>query len=165
MTAVAGGGAEPLPGPRFEPHVPGVDYGVLDALLGYSLRRAQITIYEDFIATLAPWHITPQRFSALTVISRNPQLKLTQLARILGIARSGAVLVVDALAAMGYVERQPSPGDRRAYGLALTPEGAADLQAITAAVCDHDRRIVARLNDAESRELMRLLRVVAAGGD
>ena len=65
--------------------MPGIDYGVLDSLLGYALRRAQIVIYEDFVRTLSPWNITPQRFSALTVISGNPSLKLTQLAHILGI--------------------------------------------------------------------------------
>ena len=146
---------------HFEPHVPGIDYGVLDSLLGYGVRRAQLMIYEDFVATLAPWNITPQRFSALTVISRNDHLKLTQLARILGIARSGAVLLVDALAAMGYVERQPSVADRRAYGLALTPKGVADLKSITEAVCDHDRRMASRLSADESRELTRLLRLVA----
>lgn len=151
----------PPTGDHFEPHVPGIDYGVLDSLLGYGLRRAQILIYEDFIATLAPWNITPQRFSALTVIARNPALKLTQLARILGIARSGAVLVVDALSAMGYVERQPSPDDRRAYGLALTARGERDLKAITEAVCEHDRRIGARMTGNDARELMRLLRQVA----
>lgn len=150
-----------LPGDHFEPHVPGIDYGVLDSLVGYGVRRAQIVIYEDFIRTLAPWSITPQRFSALTVISRNASLKLTELARVLGIARSGAVLLVDALAAMGYVERQPAPGDRRAYGLALTPKGASDLKAITAAVCEHDRRMVAALSAEDALQLARLLRQVA----
>ena len=150
-----------VPADHFEPHVPGIDYGVLDTLLGYGVRRAQLLIYEDFVATLAPWSITPQRFSALTVISRNAQLKLTQLARILGIARSGAVLLVDALATMGYVERVPSPDDRRAYGLVLTPKGVDDLKVITEAVCEHDRRIGARLAPEESFELMRLLRRVA----
>lgn len=146
----------------FEPHVPGIDYGVLDSLVGYGVRRVQLLIYEDFVQTLAAWNITPQRFSALTVISRNPALKLTQLAQVLGIARSGAVLLVDALAAMGYVERQPSPGDRRAWSLALTARGQADLAAITEAVCAHDRRMVGRLDPAEAQQLMRLLRQVAS---
>lgn len=149
------------PGEPFVPHVPGIDYGVLDSLLGYALRRAQIVIYEDFVRTLSPWSITPQRFSALTVISCNPSLKLTQLAHILGIARSGAVLVVDALAAIGYVERQPAPDDRRAYGLALTAKGRQDLEAITQAVCEHDRRMAAGLQPEEVPQLMRLLRQVA----
>lgn len=150
-----------VPEGPYEPHVPGIDYGVLDTLVGYGVRRAQLVIYEDFVQTLATWNITPQRFSALTVISRNPALKLTQLAQILGIARSGAVLVVDALAAMGYVERQPSPGDRRACSLALTERGRADLAAITEAVCAHDRRMVGRLDADEAQHLMRLLRRVA----
>jgi DNA-binding MarR family transcriptional regulator len=146
--------------PVFEPHVPGIDYGVLDELVGYNLRRAQIVIYEDFVRTLAPWAITPQRFSALTVISRNASLKLTELSHILGIARSGAVTLVDALAEMGYVTRVPSPSDKRAYGLVLTPLGQRDLQAITHAVCEHDQRMVRALSPTEAQQLMQGLRQV-----
>ena len=143
-----------------EPHAPGVDCGVLDTLVGYSVRRAQMAIHDDFVLALAPWHMTPQRFSALTIISRNANLKLTQLAHILGIARSGAVLLVDALAAMGYVERRPSPQDRRAYGLALTPKGVVDLRAITEAVHEHDRRIAACMSADDLHQLTRLLKLV-----
>jgi DNA-binding MarR family transcriptional regulator len=148
-------------GEHFEPHVPGIDYGVLDDLVGYSLRRAQIVIYEDFVRTLAPWGITPQRFSALTIISRNTRLKLTELSHILGIARSGAVSLVDALAEMGYVDRVPSPSDKRAYGLVLTASGQRDLKAITQAVVAHDRRMVNALSPQDAQHLMRLLRQVA----
>ena len=59
-------------------HVPGVQYGVLDQLTGYAVRRAQIRMYESFIAALEPWRITPPRFSALVIVSLNPGLKLTQ---------------------------------------------------------------------------------------
>jgi len=142
---------------RFDPHVPGIRYGVLDELVGYSVRRAQIAIYEDFVRALAAWSFTPQRFSALTIISLNPRLKLTHLADTLGIARSGAVTLVDALAEMGYVERHPSPGDRRAYSLALTERGERDLAEITAAVREHDARVAQRLRAGEARQLMALL--------
>ncbi len=112
----------------FDPHVPDIDYGILDSLIGHAIRRAQIRIYEDFVASLAQWQITPPRFSALVIISRNPKLKLTDLAHILGIARSGAVLLVDALQEMNLVERRPAPGDRRAYSLVLTPTGKRTLE-------------------------------------
>src|SRR3990167_9179042 len=95
----------------FNPHVPGIDYGV---------RRAQLALNDLFIQSLAPWNITPPRFSALVIVSRNPGLKLTQLAKVLGIARSGAVMLVDALEDLGYVARLDVPEDRRAFGLALT---------------------------------------------
>src|SRR3546814_5503574 len=67
---------------HFDPHVAGIEYGALDSLVGYAIRRAQILIYEDFLAALQPWDITPQRFSALTLIAANARLKLTELAQI-----------------------------------------------------------------------------------
>ncbi len=144
-------------GESFDPHIAGVDYGPLDGLIGYAIRRAQILIYEDFLAALAPWDITPQRFSALTIIGHNPGLKLTELARILGIARSGAVQLVDHLQAQGHVERLDTEHDRRAYALALTGEGRKALQRITRAVREHDARIGATLDGDERASLIQLL--------
>jgi DNA-binding MarR family transcriptional regulator len=148
-------------GEHFDPQVPGIDYGVLDRLVGYGVRRAQLAIHEDFIAALAPWNITPPRFSALVVIARNPGLKLSLLAQILGIARSGGVLLVDALQEMGYVERRASEADRRAWGLGLTEAGRRELKAITAAVSAHDRRMSRMLDEAQKAQLVGLLKRVA----
>ncbi|WP_290906147.1 MarR family winged helix-turn-helix transcriptional regulator [Aquabacterium sp.] len=141
----------------FVAKVPGIDYGILDSLLGYAVRRAQIRLYEDFIPSLAPWGITPPRFSAMVIVSRNPGLKLTQLARIMGIARSGSVSLVDAIEALGYIQRLPMPGDRRAFGLALTAKGEADLIAISAAVQAHDARMAQALTPEEHTVLRGLL--------
>lgn len=141
----------------FDPHVPDIDYGVLDTLVGYAIRRAQIRIYEDFVASLAHWQITPPRFSALVIISRNPKLKLTELARILGIARSGAVLLVDALEEMGLVARRPAPEDRRAYSLVLTPTGKRTLAAAKQAVVAHDAHVASALTEQEQATLKSLL--------
>ena len=147
----------------FVPRVPGIDYGVLDTLLGYAVRRAQIRLYEDFVTSLAPWGITPPRFSAMVIVSRNPGLKLTQLAKVLGIARSGAVILVDALEELGYMQRQAAPEDRRAFSLSLTKKGQADLMKITQAVQAHDVRMAASLTEAEQAQLLSLLGRLAAG--
>jgi DNA-binding MarR family transcriptional regulator len=142
---------------HFNPKVPGIDYGVLDSLLGYAVRRTQISVYEDFIASLAPWNITPPRFSSLVIIDRNPNLKLIDLARVLGIARSGAVALIDSLEEMGFVLRVPSPTDRRALGLVLTEQGRGHLAAIVAAVRDSDARMASNLTPQEQAQLMTLL--------
>jgi len=42
--------------------VPGIQYGVLDTLTGYAVRRTQLRMYEDFVQALAAWHITPRGF-------------------------------------------------------------------------------------------------------
>ena len=144
-------------GEPFDPRVPGVDYGALDDLVGYAIRRAQIAIYEDFLAALAPWDITPQRYSALTLIVRNDGMKLTELARVLGIARSGAVQLVHQLESLGLVARHGSTADKRAHALAATAQGRRALNRITAAVRAHDARISHRLSARQRRQLLALL--------
>lgn len=144
-------------GEPFNAQVPGVDYGVLDELVGYCLRRAQIRIYQDFLDALGSWSITPPRFSAMTLIGNNAGMKLTELARAMGIARSGAVEVVNSLEKLGYVARGASQSDKRAHALALTPEGGQALAGITQAIREHDARISASLSLEEQAELRRLL--------
>ncbi len=141
----------------FNSRVPGIDYGVLDTLVGYGVRRAQLALNDCFIQSLAPWNITPPRFSALVLISRNPGVRLTQLAQILGIARSGAVMLVDSLQALGYVERLVVPEDRRAFGLVLTAKGQADLAGIIHAVESQDQLAARALSAKEQAQLLRLL--------
>jgi DNA-binding MarR family transcriptional regulator len=143
--------------PLFEARVAGIDYGVLDSLVGYALRRAQLKLYEDFIHSLSAWNITPPRFSALVLIANNPDLKLTDLSRILNVARSGAVTLVDALSELGYVARHASPTDKRAFRLLLTSKGKKALTHITRAVLQHDQRIVSMLTLPEQTQLMSLL--------
>jgi DNA-binding MarR family transcriptional regulator len=141
----------------FVARVPGIQYGVLDTLIGYAARRAQLKTYEKFIETLAPWGITPPRFSAMVIVSLNPGLKLTQLAAILGIARSGAVIVVDALEELGYMTREPAPDDRRAFSLTLTDKGRADLVQLTEVVRQQDAEVSQALTPAEQQTLHTLL--------
>lgn len=142
---------------RFDAHVPGVDYAVLDSLVGYAVRRAQIAIYEDFDATMAGTGITPPLFAALVIIGANPGLKQTALGRIMGIARSGAMAKIDRLESLGLAERRRPPGDRRSNGIFLTGAGKEALGRLQAMVSRHDRRISRRLGDTEKQTLFALL--------
>ena len=110
-------------GDAFEQWPEDVEFGVLRELMGYALRRAQIAIYEDFFATVADLDITPPMFSSMVLIRNNPGLSQSRLGRVVGIARSGTMALVDRLERAGYVERRPTPGDRRVNQLALTPHG------------------------------------------
>lgn len=141
----------------FDPHIDGVSYGELDHLIGYAVRRAQIRLYEDFAETLLPWNITPQRFSAFTLIHNNPAIKPTELARAMGIARSGVVIILDWLEAAGYVRRIGDQSDKRTLALEVSAAGRQALAEITAAVRAHDQRMSARLDDSEKQQLMMLL--------
>lgn len=142
---------------HFNARVDGIEYDVLDDLIGYAVRRAQLSIYEDFAATMDAEAITPQRFSSLVIIESNPGISQSRLAEVMGIARSGVVAIVDGFEAQGLVERQAA-GDRRSYSLRLTKAGARQLKRYKQAVQAHDERIAAALTATEKTQLRRLLR-------
>jgi DNA-binding MarR family transcriptional regulator len=129
---------------------------MLDELVGYAVRRAQIAIYENFAEMVGP-EITPPRFSALTVIHANPGLRQSDLAAALGIARSGVVMLVDELERMGLVERASVADDRRAYALRLTEPGKKRLESLRKTIKAHDDLISGQLSASEKRQLFRLL--------
>ena len=141
--------------------VPGVDYGVLDDLLGYSLRRAQVVMFLAFHRATRGLEITPPRFSALVIIGANPGLSQSTLGAVLGIARSGAMLLAGWMVQRRLVERRRRPDDGRAWGLHLTRRGAQLVEKMKAAVLAEDRRRAAGLTAAERRELFRLLEKLA----
>lgn len=140
----------------FNARIDGIEYDILDDLIGYAVRRAQISIYEDFTASLADEGITPQRFSSLVIIENNPGISQTRLSEVMGIARSGVVAIIDKFEDAGLVERQAS-GDRRSYNLRLTKEGQKQVRRYKKAVQEHDNRIAAVLNASEKEQLRSLL--------
>lgn len=141
----------------FEAHIPGVNYGVLDRLIGYAIRRAQIRYYADFYPSLERWGISPRRFSTLTIIGYNPGIRLSDLGHILGIAASGAVVLVTSLETLGYVKRTASTIDRRVVTLTLTSTGRRVLEEVESAVLEVDHRSTMNLSEQERSTLMALL--------
>lgn len=142
--------------------VPGLDYGVLDELLGYALRRAQVALFLAFHAATRGLEITPPRFTALVVIGANPGINQSVLGRVLGIARSGAMALADWFETRGWVERRRHRDDGRAWGLHLTRRGEGLVERMRRAVLAEDRKRAAVLAPKERRELLRLLNKLAA---
>ena len=137
--------------------VPGLDYGVLDELLGYSLRRAQVRMFVAFHEATRGMDITPPRFTALVIIGANPGISQSTLGKVLGIARSGAMLVTDWFEARALVERRRRPDDGRAWGLHLTAKGAKLVERMKRRVLRLDRMRTPGLTEADRRALLRLL--------
>ena len=142
--------------------VPGLDYDVLDDLLGYSLRRAQLAMFASFDEATRGKKLTPPRFTALVVIGANPGLSQSLLGRVLGIARSGAMLMTDLLEERGLVERRRRPNDGRAWGLHLTRRGEQFVGTMKRRVLELDFKKAGLLTRTERRELLRSLEKLAA---
>ena len=143
------------------PRVDALDYDVLDDLLGYAIRRAQVAMFLAFHEATRGMDITPPRFTALVVVGANPGISQSTLGNVLGIARSGAMLLTDWFEERGLVERRRSPDDGRAWGLHLTARGERLVRTMKRRVMALDRRRTGVLGARERRELLRLLNKLA----
>ena len=143
------------------PRVDGLDYDVLDELLGYAIRRAQVAMFLAFHEATRGLEITPPRFTALVIVGANPGISQTTLGNVLGIARSGAMALTDWFEARGYIQRRRKPGDGRAWGLRLTRRGELLVTRMKQSVAALDQRRAAVLSTRERKELLRLLNKLA----
>jgi DNA-binding MarR family transcriptional regulator len=145
------------PRPGSIARVPGIDYGGLDGILGYQLRRAQLAGFEAFHRATAGHDITPPRYTALTIVGANPGLSQSALGAALGTARSGAMLLTDWLEGRGLAERRRRNGDGRSWGLYLTSRGRSTLARLRRRVVAQDAEFSSRLKPREQAELKQLL--------
>jgi DNA-binding MarR family transcriptional regulator len=150
--------------PVSKPLAKNLDRGMLPALLGYGLRRAQSAVFADFAGTFAKAGeaLTPGEFGLLVLVERNTGLSQMALARALGIDRSTLVPILNRLQARGLLVRRASPTDGRTHALALTPLGDRTLQKFTRLVKTHEKRISSGLSAAETLVLIELLEKVHA---
>lgn len=147
------------------PAAPGretVDLGHLAGLLGYHLRRAEVSAFQNFAAHLGADGISPGQLGVLLLVQANPGSNQTRIGRALGIDRSTLVSIVDTLEARGLVRREPSPTDRRSHALKLSDEGAAFLRTIRPRLDAHEAEIARNLSPAERAHLIDMLRRLAA---
>lgn len=137
----------------------------LEDFVGYNLKRAYVIVDADFRRALGEDGLAPRVFSALSLIVHSPGITQSDLARTLGIERSGLVAITDDLEARGFVVRKPVPGDRRIQALAPTKAGnAAYLEAVET-VRAHEARLLADLSPAETETLIALLRKIRQIGE
>lgn len=150
--------AEPRGAQAFDEPAGEVKLGMLDGVVGYLLRRAQIAVFEDFARRFAALGLTPAQFSALVVIQENPGRRQSDVAAALGVQRPNFVALMDELERRGLAERLRSGADRRANALKLTPAGAALLDRALVAQAEQEAAVrVAVGGEPERRRLIETL--------
>jgi len=141
----------------------GLQLGELADLLGYSLKRAQLKVFEDFLRCVAPLQLTPAQFSVLLLLDRNPGRNQTEIANTLGILRPNFVSMLDALESRGLCTRMRSTNDRRSHILVLTDKGRAVLARAKKLVASkHEARLNELLGPANRVALLEMLSKIAA---
>lgn len=145
------------------PGTDGLDVGMLNASIGYMLRRAQLAVFADFGAALGELQLRPGQFAALIVIDCNRGVTQSEVCETLGIWRANFVAVIDDLERRGLARRVSSTADRRSKALTLTAAGQRVLERATALQRAHETRVCRRLGPGGREHLLRLLGRLANG--
>src|SRR5215475_9526504 len=136
--------------------------GELSELLGYSLKRAQLKIFEDFLRCVAPLQLTPAQFSVLLLLEKNPGRNQTEIASTLGILRPNFVAMLDGLESRDLCTRMRSSNDRRSHVLMLTDKGRSVLaRAKKLVATKHEARLNELLGPANRAALLTMLTRIA----
>ncbi len=139
-----------------------LDLGILPDLLGYQLRRAQVTVFQHFAGALSDWNVTPGQIGLLVLVSRNPGISQTTLARAVGVERATLGEAIDRLHKRDLLRREPAPKDRRSYALHLSASGENFLDDFVPRLLRHEEEVAGNLSPKERTTLIALLRRLAA---
>ena len=135
-----------------------LETGATTGIVGYRLRRAQLSVFQKFLAVFDALKLRPAEYSVLVLIADNPGRKQTEIAEVLGIKRANFVTLVHGLEERGLVERTPSSADKRANALHLTHEGEAFLAHARGVHAAMEDALVTRLGGTQARDrLLELL--------
>src|SRR3981081_582845 len=136
--------------------------GELSELLGYSLKRAQLKVFEDFLRCVAPLQLTPAQFSVMLLLEKNPGRNQTEIANTLGILRPNFVAMLDGLESRDLCTRVRSTNDRRSHILMLTDKGRAGLtRAKKLGATKHEALLNELLGPANRTALLEMLGKIA----
>jgi len=134
-----------------------INMDILPEMLGYQLRRAQVTIFGTFLKHLQDEDITPGLFGLLVLIGANPGLSQTALAQAVGTNRSLMVGMIDRLESSGLIIRRNSPTDIRTQAIYPSRKGQVLIARLKNVVRDHEKSATSALSDGERQTLLRLL--------
>lgn len=137
--------------------IPGDDEGGLrapgPAALADRLVRLVRKLRKQEIGSLFDLAMGPTQLAILEIVGADPGLRMREVAERLGIDRSAVTRAVRGLERNGFVVRQRSERDRRAWGLHATRSGRAALHAAADAELCPSARLVAGLGAADRRRL------------
>jgi len=119
--------------------------------LSFLLNHASHVLRTRMDAAFAEIGMTPRAYCVLSKATDGEYTQI-ELAKLSDLDKTTMVITLDELERMGYAERRPSPVDRRARIVAVTPAGASAV-ADGARIADHVHSEVLDALPADQREL------------
>lgn len=123
----------------------------LDQSLTHLLHRVGQCATDAFQRYAGDLQITARQFAVLMAVARKDGASQMDIVKLTGIDRSTLADMVSRMLAKGFIERQRSKVDGRAYALSLTELGRSALERSIPAASRADDVLLSTL-DAEKRE-------------
>ena len=123
-------------------------------IIGYRLRRAQLSVFQRFLAVFDELNLRPAEYSVLVLIADNPGRKQTAIAEALGIKRANFVTLAHGLEDRGLIDRRQAADDKRANALHLSESGVAFVAGARALHDAMERELIDRLGGREARDTL-----------
>jgi DNA-binding MarR family transcriptional regulator len=155
----------PLKSPRPADRLPGdaeadkadrLDLADLQGHVGYFVRRLQVAIFKNFIATLAPMKVRPAQYSVLVLIAANPGSSQAAIGQALSIERARLARMLHELERRKWVERRTRDG--RSHALHLTAVGQKAFKTINTLAARHEEQMAQFIGGSRRARLMELLK-------
>jgi DNA-binding MarR family transcriptional regulator len=138
-----------------------ISLGPLPTFIGYSLRRAQLQVFEVFTQLMSQFELTPGQFSVLIVIGENPGLRATDVCNVLSVQKANFAPLIQHLERRGLVRRRPAPSDKRTQSLQLTAAGRRLLDRAMEVHTQYEHSLISKLGPAAARRLVEQLQELA----
>ncbi|MEJ8475615.1 MarR family winged helix-turn-helix transcriptional regulator [Roseibium algae] len=135
----------------------GGDLRGLNHSLGFLLRVSQLKVFDHFFKKLGHVGLKPGEYSVLWLIFNNPRIRQGLAAQTLSIKNAHMTKLIRSFEESGFVTRTIPDGDRRAVELDLTVSGRDFVTFHQQEFFGYIQSLNSPLNDAETKELIRLL--------
>jgi len=128
----------------------------------FLLNQATFALSNEMASRLADVELSPRKYC---VLSRALREELTQirLAEASMLDKTTMVVTLDELEQAGLAERRPSPEDRRARIVRVTPKGEAAVAAAGRIVEQMQQELLATVPEASRQAFLRALEQLVAG--
>ncbi|MFN5882565.1 MAG: MarR family winged helix-turn-helix transcriptional regulator [Burkholderiales bacterium] len=122
-----------------------IDMRYLEGTVGYTIRRAQMAVFQNIYECFGERSITLVQFSVLAVAADNPGVTQSELAEVLAVERPRMVPIINKLEELGLAQRIVSEQDKRNRKIALTPKGKSLLIELKQRFAIHEKQLDAQL--------------------
>lgn len=139
---------------------PATFFDPLQTLLGFQLRRTSAALISALAEDLAPLGLKPSEATLIMLIAANPGCTQSEISRALRAKPANLVPLINALAAVGAIDRAAGRG--RAIALSLSATGEA-LHAKVRKAFERNETVIARhVPDDRREEAIAILRQICA---